>query len=155
GPAEAELARGLEAESNLIPNPGFEEGLLGWKSDFPPIQEDTKIVHSGKKSCKYPVNVQGQSEPLLMPRTLKGVLKPGARYLLRFYVRTESFRCNGKPGAMKVTVDPGGRGTNLDTGPHFPFEASESAWSARRFSFEANGPDLSFAVHTSLERGAY
>src|SRR5207248_2405879 len=128
GRAESEVARTLEAESNLIPNPGFEDGLTGWKSNYPPILEDIQVVHGGKRSCKCPVKTEGQSEPVLPARTVKGVLKPGARYLVRFYVRTEAFLCNGKPGTLKFAFDPG-RALDADTAVHTPFEASEGAWS--------------------------
>jgi hypothetical protein len=154
GRAESEVARAMEAESNLIPNAGFEDGLTGWKTNYPPIQEETVIVRTGKRSCRCPIKLDGQSEPVLPPRTLKGVLRPGARYLVRFYVRTEAFRCNGKPGTLKFAFDPA-RALDSDTAVHTPFEASEGAWSARRYAFEAKGPDFAFAVYTSTEQGVY
>jgi hypothetical protein len=152
--AESEVARAMEADANLIPNPGFEDGLTGWKTTYPPIQEDIQVVHGGKRSCKCPIKAEGQSEPVLPPRTLKGVLKPGARYLVRFYVRTEAYRCNGKPGMLKFAFDPG-RALDSDTAVHSLFEASEGAWSVRRYPFEAKGTDFAFAVYTSTEGGAY
>ena len=155
GRPEIEVARTLEAEGNLIPNSGFEDGLTGWKSNYPPIQEETQVVRSGKRSCRCPIKLQGQSEPVLPARTIKGVLKPGARYLLRFFVRTDAFQCNGKPGTLKFAFDPGGADLNSAAAIHSPFESSEGAWSARRFSFEAKGSDLALAVFTSTEDGAY
>src|SRR6185503_19760396 len=127
----------------------------GWKTNYPPLLEETQVVRSGKKSCKCPIKLDGQSEPVLPARTIKGLLKPGARYLVRFYVRSEAFRCNGKPGALKFAFDPGGAGLNSDTAIHLPFDGSEGAWSARRFSFESKGTDFSLAVYTSTEAGAY
>jgi hypothetical protein len=91
---------------------------------------------------------------VLPPRTVKGVLKPGSRYLVRFYVRTDAYRCSGKPGMLKFAYDPG-RALDADTAVHTPFEASEGAWSVHRYAFEAKGTDFAFAVYTSTEGGAY
>jgi len=155
GRADTEVARAMESESNLLPNSGFEDGLTGWKATYPPLQEDAQVLRTGKRSCRCPIKLEGQSEPVLPPRMLKGVLKPGARYLMRFYVRTEAFRCNGKPGGLKFALDPNGRAAGADNAIHVLFEGSEGAWSARRLSFEATGPDLIFAVYTSNEQGSY
>jgi hypothetical protein len=91
---------------------------------------------------------------VLPRRTIKGILKPGARYLVRFYVRTDAFRCNGKPGTLKFAFDPG-RDLDADTAVHTPFEAPEGTWTVHRFAFEAKGPDFAFAVYTSTDSGSY
>lgn len=156
GRADVEVARAMESESNLIPNSGFEDGLAGWKTNYPPLQEDTQVVRSGRRSCKCPIKLEGQSEPVMPPRTLKGVLKPGARYLVRFYVRSEAFRCSGKPGTLKFAFDPAGQSLGSEaTAIHTLFEPSEGVWAARRFSFEAKGTDFIFAVYTSTDQGTY
>jgi hypothetical protein len=155
GRAESEVARSLEADANLIPNPGFEDGLTGWKTDYPTLIEDVKVVHGGRRSCRCPIKLDGQSGPVIQPRTLKGVLKPGAWYLVRFYVRTEAFQCNGKPGVLKFAIDPGGRSLDSETTIHYPFEGSEGVWSVRRYSFEAKSSDFILAMHTSTEAGVY
>jgi hypothetical protein len=152
---EFEWVRPAEAESNLIKNAGFEDGLDGWNAEFPVIKEEHKIVHSGQKSCRFNVKVEGQSEPVMPTKTLKGVLKKDARYLLRYYLRTESFARDGKPAGLKIGIDRNGRGTWEDTTHHFVFAASEGEWAARRFPFVATGADVSIGLFTSTDRGRY
>lgn len=142
-------------EGNLIPNPGFEAGFDGWEFTDPPLREDQKVFHSGRKSARATLNRESQSIPVFGARTLKGVLKPGTRYLFRFYVRTESYARDGGPAVLKLGIDRTGKASWNDTKFHFEFEPSESDWAARRFSFEATTADVSFEVFSATERGRY
>jgi hypothetical protein len=154
-PLESDQMRATEAETNLIRNGGFEEKLQDWLIDFLPAQEDLKIVHSGIRSLRVNLNNTGPSQPILPAKSVKGKLKAGSQYLMRFYVRTEKFDRAGKPADFKLGIDRNGKGPATDSKHHFEFPGSEGAWSARRITFEATGPDLWFALYTGTAGGAY
>jgi hypothetical protein len=153
--AEGEQARAAEAETNLIRNGGFEEKLQDWLIDFLPAQEDLKVVHSGIRSLRVSLNNTGASQPILPAKSVKGRLKAGTSYLLRFYVRTEKFERAGKPAEFKLGIDRSGKGQATDSKFHYEFQGSDGAWSARRITFEATGPDAWFAFFTGTAGGAY
>lgn len=154
-PTVASETEWVRDEGNLIPNPGFEDGLDGWEFRDPPLREDAKVARGGRKSARATLNRDSQSIPVLGARTVKGVLKPGTKYLFRFYVRTEGYARDGKPVPLKLGIDRTGKASWADTKFHFEFEPSESDWAARRFTFEATTADLSFEVFSATERGLY
>ncbi len=156
-PAELESGRAGES-GNLISNPGFESRLQDWK---PPewmrsnFTEETKIVHSGRYSAKASAENYPTNQPLFPGRFVKGVLKPGTKYLFRFYVRSEGFTAAGKPAEFKVVLDRTGKGSGRETIMHHLIPASDGAWTVHRFMFEATTPDLWFAMFCGDPAGPY
>ena len=154
-PAELEAIRSLE-ERNLISNPGFESRLQDWKGpDWIKFAEDSKIVHSGRYSARASVDAYPSNQPMFPPRTLKGVLKPGCKYLFRVYVRTEGFTASGKPGEFKLVLDRSGQNKGRDTSMHNVIPASEGVWTVHRFIFEALTPDLWLGMYCGDPPGPY
>jgi hypothetical protein len=151
--ADLETARAIE-ERNLIVNGGFENRLEEWKKDYMAFFDDTKVFHTGRASGRFALNGDISNQPVLPPRTIKGVLKPGSRYLLRFYVRTENYCAAGKPADFKFAFDPSGKNVSKE-GKQFLCPASEGAWSVHRFMFEATTPDLWFAMYCGDAKGPY
>ncbi len=148
--------RAAEAETNLLKNPGFEDGLEDWPAD--PnlhVREDREVFRGGKRSCRCRFKDTAPSNPLFAMKTARGALVPGARYLLRFFVRTESYLRDGKPAELKVVLDREGKGSWADPRFHFQAPGSEGTWAARRILFDATGPDFCFSVHTGMEAGLY
>lgn len=113
------------------------------------------MVHSGVRSLRVNLSNTGASQPILPAKSIKGKLKAGTSYLLRFYVRTEKFTRDGKPGTFKIGIDRSGKGQAADTKYHFEFPAADGIWTARRMTFEATGPDVWFALYTGTQGGAY
>jgi hypothetical protein len=158
GASDVEAARALEEQRNLISNPGFENRLQDWK---PPewmaktFTEDPKIAHSGHSSARVTIENFPPNQPLIPPHTLKGVLKPGTKYLFRFYVRTEGFNAAGKPGEFKLVLDRTGLNKGSDTSTHYLVPSSDGSWSVHRFMFEATTPDLWFSMYCGDLKGPY
>lgn len=151
---EIEIARAVE-EGNLVRNPGFENRLEDWKIEYLPIVDDPQVAHSGRRSMKvwfkdYPAN-----QPIFPPKLVKGTLKPGSRYLFRFYVRTENFLNAGKPAEIKVVLDRKGKGENVDSQFHYMVPASEGAWSVQRFMVEATTADFWVGMYCGNGPGPY
>lgn len=152
--AEVETARALE-ERNLISNPGFENRLQDWKPDYIKFFDDTKVFHSGRSSGKAVAEGYPSNQPLVPARTLTGVLKPGTRYLFRFYTRSEGFNASGKPGEFKLVLDRSGQNKGRDTSTHYLIPSSDGAWTVHRFMFEATTPDLWFAMYCGDQKAPY
>ena len=156
-PADLDSGRAAEA-SNLISNPGFENRLQDWK---PPewmrnnFAEDAKVFRSGRYSAKVTVENYPPNQPMVPGRFLRGLLKPGTKYLLRFYVRTEGFTAAGKPAEFKFVIDRTGKGSGRETAQHHLIPASEGVWTVHRFLVEATTPDLWFAMFCGDPAGPY
>lgn len=151
---DVEAVRTME-EGNLIRNPGFENRLEDWKIEYLPIIDDTQVVHSGHRSMRTILKDYGPNQPITPPKTVKGGLKPGSRYLFRFYVRTENFLAAGKPAMFKLVLDRSGKNQGVDTQIHYLIPASEGAWSVHRYMFEATTTDLWFDIHCGVAPGPY
>jgi hypothetical protein len=142
-PAELEAARAQEADLNLLRNPGFENHLEEWgAADGLDVQSELKTVHSGKRSVRVVLKDWRANDPILPSRTVRGVLKPGTKYFLRFYVRTEGYVGPAGPALFKFGLDRTGKGVTRDSSTHWELPGSEGQWSARRVVFEATTPDL-------------
>jgi hypothetical protein len=148
-------AAAAEEPFNLLRNPGFELDLKEWSShragNKPFATIDEKIVHRGKKSVRiqlpdvslFPPTVQpdalGETNSAFYTMQDGKVLKPGGRYLLRLWIRTENFAVNGQPAAFKFLsrglafpdMAPGAR-YSLCTCP-----PAEKKWTCVRFVVEA------------------
>ena len=153
---EIESARALEEQRNLISNPGFENRLTDWKPpEWMHLAEETRVFHGGRACAKFTCDGVRDNQPMIPPRTLKGLLKPGARYLFRFYVRTEGYTAAGKPAEFKCVLDRSGTGKGREVQMHHLLPASEGAWTVHRFMFEATSPDLWFAIFCGDSKGPY
>ncbi|HZE98385.1 MAG TPA: hypothetical protein VE981_15240 [Planctomycetota bacterium] len=154
--ADLDAARALEEPRNLISNPGFENKLTDWKPpEWMHFAEETRVLHSGRACARFTCDGVRDNQPVTPPRTLKGVLKPGTKYLFRFYVRTENFQAAGKSGDLKCVLDRSGTGKGQETQMHHLIPASEGAWTVHRFMFEASSPDLWFALFCGDPKGPY
>lgn len=79
------------APTNLVPNPGFEQGLDGWatsgKGEF---AADSQVKHGGGRSARITVppdaNLEFQQIAWSMPA------KPGEHYSASFWLRTEGLK---------------------------------------------------------------
>jgi hypothetical protein len=98
----------------------------------------------------YPPN-----QPIFPPKLIKGALKPGTRYLFRFYVRTENFVAAGKPAEIKVVLDRNGKGTGVESQFHYLVPSSEGTWSVHRFMVEATTADFWFSMYCGNGPGPY
>lgn len=151
--AELETARAIE-ERNLIVNGGFENRLEEWKKDYMAFFDDAKVAHTGRASGRFVFNGDISNQPILPQRVIKG-LKPGSRYLYRFYVRTENFQAAGKPAEFKVAYNTSGRNDNRATSREQLCPASEGAWTVHRFMVEATNPELWIAMFAGDAKGPY
>jgi hypothetical protein len=103
----------LEEPFNLIRNPGFELDLKDWSTlrsaNKPVAAIDDKFSHGGRKS----VRIQFPTGSAAAPGDAGGIgsgtcflsqdskaLKPGTRYLLRFWIRSENYLVDGRPAAF-------------------------------------------------------
>ena len=164
GPAadpERDLAGAAAAEEpfNLIRNPGFELDLKEWSShryqNKPLATIDEKIVHRGKKSVRIqlpdislfpptvPFDGSGETNSAFYTLQDAKVLKAGARYLLRFWIRTENYAVNGQPVGFKFLsrglalpeMSPAAKYSNLVC------PSAEKKWVCVRFVVEARVGD--------------
>jgi hypothetical protein len=148
-----------EEPVNLIKNSGFELGLKDWfplRYDNKPLATiDEKIVHGGKKSVRIqipnialspevvPFDAAGDGRTALYTLLDVKTLKTGARYLLRFWVRTEDYAIDGKPVPFSFVT----RGLVLpeQKGQFFSpcsCPPSEKKWRCVRFVLEAEPPGV-------------
>jgi len=156
GAPDLDWMRTTEAETNLLRNPGFEDGLEDWPAD--PnlhVREDREVFRGGRRSCRCRFRDVAPSNPVFAVKVARGALVPGGRYLLRFFVRTEACLRDGKPAEIKVVLDREGKGSWADSRFHFQVAGSEGTWAARRILFDATGSDFCFSVHTAMEPGLY
>jgi hypothetical protein len=150
-------ASAVEEPFNLIKNPGFELELKEWFSlrnaNKPLAATDDKVVHGGKKSVRIqfpnialspdvvPLDASGEGHTALYTLLNGKILKPGARYLLRFWVRTEHYLIDGK--AVPVSFLSRGLVLPAQKG-QFSSEcscpSSEQKWVCVRWVLEAEPP---------------
>lgn len=153
-PREVEAARAVE-EGNLIRNSGFENRLEDWKIEYLPILDDPQMARTGRRSMKATIKDYPPNQPIFPPKLVRGTLKPGSRYLFRFYLRTENFTAAGKPAELKAVLDPKGKGDAVPSRFHHLVPASEGTWSVQRFMVEATTPDFWFAMYCADAPGPY
>jgi hypothetical protein len=95
-----------EAQMETITNGGFEKALgtpednhYGWNVERGEnkldISSDSSVKHGGNRSLK--INFRTFVKPQLANPWQIVAVQPGARYLLRFWVRTENLRSAGMP----------------------------------------------------------
>jgi hypothetical protein len=154
---DKDLAGALAVEEpfNLIKNPGFELDLKDWGSPRyagkPLAGIDDTMIHGGRKSVRLQLPNISLAPPAVLPDAsgngnaalytlLDGrVLKPGARYLLRLWIRTENYAVDGKSipfsflsrGLVLPDQLPGD-GASVCTCP-----PAEKKWTCVRFVFVA------------------
>ncbi|HZE97329.1 MAG TPA: hypothetical protein VE981_09905 [Planctomycetota bacterium] len=141
----------LEEPFNLIKNPGFELDLKEWSAPrfankaFATI--DDTMAHGGRKSVRIllpnsslgppalPADASGNGDVALCMVPDSKVLKPGARYLLRLWIRTENFSIDGKAipfsflsKGLVLPDQPPGDGVSRCTCP-----LAEKKWTCARF----------------------
>jgi hypothetical protein len=156
---DKDLAGAAAAEEpfNLIKNPGFELDLKEWASlryaNKPLATIDDKVVHGGKKSVRIqfpnialssdvvPLDASGGGLTALYTLLDPKTLKTGARYLLRFWVRTENYAIDGKPRPFSFMarglVLPENKGQFFST---CPCPSAEKKWRCVRYVLEAEPP---------------
>jgi hypothetical protein len=143
-----------EEPFNLLKNPGFELDLKGWfplrYANKPLATVDEKVFHAGKKSVRIqipnialtpdvvPLDAYGDGQTAFYTVFDGKILKAGARYLLRFWIRTEDYAIDGKA----VPVSFVSRGLVLPEGKGGFFSrcacpAAEKKWRCARFVLEA------------------
>jgi hypothetical protein len=139
-----------EEPFNLLKNPGFELDLKEWATlryaNKPLATIDDKIVHGGKKSVRIqipnialtsdvvPMDGNAESQTAFYTLIDSKVLKIGARYLLRFWLRTEDYTVDGKSAPVSFL----GRGLVLPEGKGGYFSKcacplAEKKWRCVRF----------------------
>ena len=103
-PREMEWVSREEAPSNLIANPGYEEGLAKWTvvdHEGVTVQTDDSVFHSGKKSCRIAFKrakiAVGSFSPIG-----EAAVKEGTRYMMRAFVRSERYTVDDKPGRIAI-----------------------------------------------------
>ena len=154
---EKDLAEAAAAEEpfNLIKNPGFEQDLKEWTShrygNKPLATIDDKIVHRGRKSVRIqlpdinlfpptiPLDPVGETNAAFYTMQDAKLLKPGGRYLLRFWIRTENFTVNGQLAPLKFLMrclalpdmSPAAKYSQCSCPP------AEKKWTCARFVVEA------------------
>jgi hypothetical protein len=117
GVADGDLGWATEVEGspNLIPNPGFEEGLKSWMAvtvnGKSAAKLDRNIAHSGNSS----VRIDLQNESLVDMKVdsgfdagncivyQNGPIAPG-KYLLRLWVRTENYTVKSKDAGLAISL---------------------------------------------------
>ncbi len=164
----------FEEPFNLLKNPGFELDLKEWASlryaNKPLATIDEKVVHGGKKSVRIqfpnialsadvvPLDASGDGLTALYTLLDFKSLKTGARYLLRFWVRTENYAIDGKPVPFSITsrglVLPEQRGQFFST---CTCPSTDKKWQCVRFILEAEPPGVNrFGMNfPSFSAGTY
>jgi hypothetical protein len=173
--AERDLAVIAAAEEpfNLLKNPGFESDLKEWFSlryaNKPLATIDDKVVHGGKKSVRIqipnipltndvvPLDFMGESQTAFYTLLDPKILKTGARYLLRFWVRTEDYAIDGKPVPLAFLC----RGLVLPEGKGGFFSrctcpAAQKQWRCVRFVLEAEPGNNRYGMNfPDCEKGTF
>jgi hypothetical protein len=144
-------AAAVEEPFNLFKNPGFELDLKEWcclRSAGKPLAViDETTVHGGRKSVRiqFPntsmtppavaADASGNGNAALCALLDSKGLKPGARYLLRMWLRTENYAVDGKPvpfsflsRGLVLPDQPAGDGSSLCRCP-----IAEKKWTCARF----------------------
>jgi hypothetical protein len=162
-----------EEPYNLLKNPGFELDLKEWSSlryaNKPLATIDDKVAHGGKKSIRIqfpnipltndavPIDSMGESQTALYTLVDVKNLKPGAKYLLRFWVRTEDLAIDGKPVPFALLA----RGLVLPEGKGGFFSRctcppAQKQWRCVRFVLEMEAANNRYGFNfPDCERGAY
>jgi hypothetical protein len=144
-------AAALEEPFNLFKNPGFELDLKEWFSlryaNKALAGIDDTMAHGGRKSVRIqlpnisltppavPADAYGNGNAALCALLDSRGLKPGARYLLRMWIRTENYAVDGKPvpfsflsRGLVLPEQPPGDGSSLCRCP-----LAEKKWTCARF----------------------
>lgn len=145
----------LEEPSNLIRNSGFEEGLGDWETSFIDgrslVTVDDKGVRGGKKSARIDFSnvdtsrissagANGDFSGYALWQCERNKLKPGSRYLLRFWFRAKDYAVDGAKAPLALYCDSNLVGRDGKTFLESPHVTGE--WQCARFLLEAEGPDL-------------
>ncbi|MBI2930033.1 MAG: hypothetical protein HYY16_00150 [Planctomycetes bacterium] len=154
---EDDSAKGAAGEpENLIPNPGFEQGLPPWSARAEPrsgkltLRLDRDVRRRGGSSLRVSLENTGALSRLVPMRRVKKVLKPGTRYLFRLYYRVEDFKRNQGNGQLAVVIWTGE--LKQDPGEMLPdvfndrWDTVEGRWARYDCVFKATGPDIAFVV---------
>jgi hypothetical protein len=162
-----------EEPYNLLKNPGFELDLKEWTSlkyaNKPLATIDDKVLHGGKKSVRIQIpNIALTADVVPLDNTGNGQtafyvllddksLKPGTRYLLRFWVRTEDYTVDGRSVPLTILsrglVLPEGKGGFFSRCTCPP---AQKTWRCARFVLEAEPRGSQFGINfPDLEKGAF
>jgi hypothetical protein len=162
-----------EEPFNVMKNPGFELDLKEWNSlryaQKPLATIDDKIVHGGKKSVRVqlpnialspdvvPMDGAGECQTALYTYLDPKAIKPGTKYLLRFWIRTEDFTLDGAPASLtflaRGLVLPEGKGGFFSRCTCPP---AQKKWRCVRFILEAEAATNRYGFNfPDLEKGAF
>lgn len=140
---------------NVIRNPGFEEGLKFWNprsdSKTPCTSLDEEIAYTGRRSVHLDVSNRvfgpGRKSSHWLGFSQALELKPGHRYLLRVYVRTDARAGKGVP---LVTI--GG----VESPSIFrPAPLSDGTWQLVRGIVRANKADGAISIEADISSESY
>jgi hypothetical protein len=162
-----------EEPFNMIKNPGFELDLKDWSSlryaNKPLATIDDKVLHGGKKSVRIqfpnialtpdvvPTDAAGEGQTALYTLLDGKAIKAGARYLLRFWIRTEDYTIDGKPAALSFLS----RGLVLPEGKGGFFSKclcppAQKKWRCVRFVLEGEAGNNRYGLNfPDLDKGAF
>jgi len=107
-----DLGTGPEASAEAVTNPSFEKSLaenvrFDWQIDHTlpkfGITTDSKVKHEGNRSLKATFSGYSKASFANILQTI--VVKPGARYRLTFWLRTENLRSAGPPVAEVINAN--------------------------------------------------
>ena len=121
------------AQEPLIPNFGFSEGLKGWtawaSATEHPWSLDQAVGHAGKPSLRIEArNPSGN----VMVMTETGRLKPGERYVIDAWWRTESVAADARADLRIIFRDAAGKWLTGDD--IYPYATqTEGEWTLKRY----------------------
>ncbi|CAN5484634.1 hypothetical protein BH09VER1_BH09VER1_55290 [soil metagenome] len=149
-----------EPGENLLPNPGFEDGLSGWVGDQknpPNFTVDSEIVHEGMNSLKI-VNPDDSGTTVRFVRSKHIEVDAQSAYRLSFYFRSQDieqdafhvrvlqFPASGE--ASNYWRDPNGSGEKL-----FQMSGSTEKWEKKEIKIDNLNPDTIKIVIYFLFKG--
>jgi len=141
-------ARGME---NLFNNPGLETNdFKGWNVKDAAV--NALAARGGKLGLD--LNLAGpKTKKWFYGRNVFKTLKPGTKYMFRFWYRTRKVECDKTPVDLILHIDLCSPDNKNDKFPH-PLKASDGRWKCKTVFHEAIAPNFRFDIMVERE-GSY
>jgi len=144
-----------EVPSNLLRNPGFEDQGIHWRIDPSYAGKivcsiDDRSARSGRRCARLDIADAVSGRPFTFGQGQQKALKPGTRYFVRLWVRTQEFKQDGEPAAVRAGLaSPGSVYASADA------LGAEQGWRCVRLFAQAQTEDLRLVVPAFVERARY
>ena len=139
-----------EDRQNVVWNGGFESDILvdfahfNWSispNDYAQVSIDSNTAHTGRRSLRMDF-LGRETTRLDIEITQLLVVRPGARYRVRYYVKTENLT---GPGGLRVVLSPR-TASPAWIAASDPASIGSNDWQEQAFEFTAAVPDVVIAI---------